>query len=480
MVDPLDDASFWTIQEYAKPRAAPILLGSDSKWGTWWAKVVPNACQANVASGNWSVAGTWGCGSVPDATKHVNIMSGQNVTLDIDPLASSITVNSGGTLTISTSRTLSCKLIVYGTLNITGGKLTLGANDVFLAQGATVTGASSSSYFVTNSTGTVSKIIPASSSFEFPVSPNTTSYNSLTIALNAGDPAEVFSVRVAAGVSPATTNNAACVQRTWNITEMTSGGNNATLTFKWAAAEHGGSFSAASAPFAYRYNGSTYVLAKNMTLPVLTSGIYSSSTTGGTISTFSPWIVSGSGTLPIGMEYFTGTKLSDSKHKLDWKATCSGTSANFELQRSSDSRNFAALSSLNADYDRCLQPFTYTDNSPLQGKNFYRLKVKDETSKISYSNTVLLLNSKSGFEIVNIQPNPVTSTAMLNLSAAKKQDLTMIIADSKGSEIMVRSIQVVTGTNQQEINLETLASGTYILSIISGDGNKRSIKFLKQ
>ncbi|MGH2553717.1 MAG: G8 domain-containing protein, partial [Chitinophagaceae bacterium] len=176
VIDPVDDASFWTLQEYAKLRAAPTVGGSTSKWGTWWAKVVPNACLSAVASGSWSVAGTWGCGGVPTSTKHVSIISGHNVTLDVNPSAASITVNSGGTLTISSARILSCKLIVYGTLNITGGKLTLGSNDVFLAEGATLTGASSTSYFVTNSTGKLTKIIPGGSSFEFPVSPNTTSY----------------------------------------------------------------------------------------------------------------------------------------------------------------------------------------------------------------------------------------------------------------------------------------------------------------
>jgi hypothetical protein len=39
VVDPTDDCSFWTIQEYAKLQAPPTVDGSDSKWGTWWAKV---------------------------------------------------------------------------------------------------------------------------------------------------------------------------------------------------------------------------------------------------------------------------------------------------------------------------------------------------------------------------------------------------------------------------------------------------------
>ncbi|MFN2512355.1 MAG: hypothetical protein ABR568_13045 [Pyrinomonadaceae bacterium] len=41
MVDPTNDCNMWTIQEYAKFQAPPTVGGSTSKWGTWWAKVVP-------------------------------------------------------------------------------------------------------------------------------------------------------------------------------------------------------------------------------------------------------------------------------------------------------------------------------------------------------------------------------------------------------------------------------------------------------
>jgi hypothetical protein len=44
MVDPTGDCGFWTIDEYAKLSAPPTLAGSDSKWGTWWAKVNALAC----------------------------------------------------------------------------------------------------------------------------------------------------------------------------------------------------------------------------------------------------------------------------------------------------------------------------------------------------------------------------------------------------------------------------------------------------
>ena len=259
---------------------------------------------------------------------------------------------------------------------------------------------------------------------------------------------------------------------------MTTGGNSATLTFKWAAAEHGASFSGSSA-FAFRHNGSTYTLASSMTVPSLLSGIYSSSTVT-PITTFSPWIVAGNSTLPVKMDYFTGAKLANSTNRLDWKAVCSGTSASFELQRSSDGQQFISLTTIDADYSRCFQPFTFADNTPLSGKNFYRLKIKDENGKITFSNILLLLNSKSGFEIVNMQPNPVTNSAILNISVAERQELTVFVTDNKGSRVIQKSIQTVTGNNQEELDLSSLPAGTYILSVVATNGQQKIIRFVKQ
>jgi IPT/TIG domain len=42
-VDPVDDTSFWTLQEYAMARTATV-----SNWGTWWVNIVPAQAQAPV------------------------------------------------------------------------------------------------------------------------------------------------------------------------------------------------------------------------------------------------------------------------------------------------------------------------------------------------------------------------------------------------------------------------------------------------
>ncbi len=478
MVDPYDSVSLWTIQEYAKLRAAPSVGGSTSKWGTWWAQVMPNQCNANVASGNWSAAATWGCGHVPTATDNIVIQSGQNVTLDVDPLAASITVNNGGTLTVNTTRSLSCNLLVNGTLNITGGKLQLGAYNVFLDRVGTLTGASSTSYFVTNGIGAVRKAITAGTNFQFPVAATTSSYTPLTIALNAGDPTELFNVRVSTGVNPTAFDAATCVQRTWNIAETTPGGNNATLTFQWTAAEHGASFNPAVAATANRHNGVSWVLGAAMPIPSLAAGVYTAATST-TVSSFSPWVISSIGVIPVRLEYFTGKKQGNANW-LNWKVTCLSDQAKFNIERSTDGRNFISIGNLTATNTRCLQPFDFTDNNPASGINYYRIKMTDADGKFVYTQVLALLNNRNGFEVVNISPSLVVDgKAILNLSSAQAQQVNIVVTGAAGNILNQFSQVLIAGATQVPMDFSTLGAGTYWVSVYTADRVKKSVRFVK-
>lgn len=478
VVDPLDTISFWTWQEYAKLRAAPTVFSTTAKWGTWIAKVAPNPCLSAVASGNWNTAATWGCGSVPTASNNVTIISGQNVTLDINPLASSITVNEGATLTVNAARVLTCKLIVYGTLNITGGSLTLGNNDVFLSRNATLTGGSTTAFFITNGNGVVTKMIGGGTSFEFPLSANGTTYNGLVIALNAGDPEEVFSVGVKTGVSPASSDALSCVSRTWSIKEMKTGSNNATLTFKWTAADHGATYNPLVAATASRHNGTTWVLGSAMSIPSLASGIYSC-VTSSTVSAFSPWVISSVGVIPVRVEYFTGIR-QGTANLLNWKVACNSSAVTFNLERSADSRNFTGIYALTASDIRCLQPFNYMDQSPLSGINYYRIKMKDAEGKITYSSIVALLNKPKGFEIINLSPSVVSDgKAILNISSAQTQAVNIVVTGSTGNILDQFSHVLIAGSTQIPMDFSVLAAGSYVVSVYTADREKKSVRFIK-
>jgi hypothetical protein len=188
------------------------------------------------------------------------------------------------------------------------------------------------------------------------------------------------------------------------------------------------------------------------------------------------------GAVPITLEYFTGTKQNNgASHLLQWKVNCANTaSATMILERSANQVNFEPVHSITAPASRCLQPFSYVDGRPLTGINYYRLKSVDSDGKVTYSSIIAILNKARGLEIVSMLPNPVSSIAILNVSSATASKMQLVVTDIAGRQLESRTVTLIAGSNQLPLNFAKLASGVYYLTGASEDGEKMTIKFVKE
>ncbi len=185
--------------------------------------------------------------------------------------------------------------------------------------------------------------------------------------------------------------------------------------------------------------------------------------------------------LPINISYLNGNK-QNNNHNLNWKVNCT-TSQNVTMfiERSADGGSFKTITSIAADGIRCLQPFSYADNAPLPGNNYYRLKTVDENGKVIYSTIVLVINKENGFDITAIMPSLINSNAaVLNTSAVKKMQLTIIVSDMIGRQVQLAQYNLVAGSNQILMNFTNLAAGVYQLVGYTTEGKSKIIRFVKQ
>lgn len=183
---------------------------------------------------------------------------------------------------------------------------------------------------------------------------------------------------------------------------------------------------------------------------------------------------------PVTVEYFKGYKQSNT-HLLNWKVTCaSSPSLTMELERSADGKNFESVNTQTETALRCLQPFSFTDGSPLPAINYYRLKSVDVDGKLTYSTTVALLNKEKGFEIVSLTPNPVRTAAMLSVTSATKSIFEIVVSDLSGKQLNKQRVTLIAGNNLLPINVKNLPAGTYQVIGLTGDGISKTLRFVKQ
>jgi hypothetical protein len=184
--------------------------------------------------------------------------------------------------------------------------------------------------------------------------------------------------------------------------------------------------------------------------------------------------------LPVTLEYFEGVKQNDI-NVLRFKVNCSGSNNNtLTVERSADGSNFSTVNTVVADGLRCLQPFSYTDNHPLPGYNYYRLAMQDENGKTTYSNRIVVLNKATGFEMVNLAPAMVTGNTVLNVSAAQKMQVTVVVTDIAGRVQQKNTYYLTAGSNQLKINCGHLAAGFYQVAVCAADGEIKTVRFVKQ
>jgi len=185
--------------------------------------------------------------------------------------------------------------------------------------------------------------------------------------------------------------------------------------------------------------------------------------------------------LPISLNYLNGVKQAG-KHLLTWGVSCNTTAtATLVLERSGDARNFNSIYSITATALRCQQPFDHTDAQPLAGMNYHRLKMIDADGKITYSNTIALLNATKGFALMNISPNPVAGNSFkLNATAAASTKMDLVISDMEGRIMNRQTVVLSAGYNSLTININELAAGTYNIFGSTADDKSKVLRFVKQ
>jgi hypothetical protein len=111
-----------------------FLLGGLSSYAT--------SISSNVASGNWNATGSWTPAQIPVAGDVVTILSGHTITATVAAAAASVTINSGGTLTVNDDVILTVTTLFQNDGTFTEKRNTL----TFTGTGATLAGATNTNF----------------------------------------------------------------------------------------------------------------------------------------------------------------------------------------------------------------------------------------------------------------------------------------------------------------------------------------------
>ncbi len=172
-----------------------------------------------------------------------------------------------------------------------------------------------------------------------------------------------------------------------------------------------------------------------------------------------------SGTLPIALLSYSSKILQNNTVLLNWSSAQETNNNFYQIERSQDGVSFNNLGEVKSIGNNTgNNNYHFTDMSPLNGQNFYRLSQTDLDGKTKYLGIVkasLKINNR-----INIYPNPVSGgriTMRLNYLPTSGAQYELVDISGKRMQVGVVSSQL------QLIDISKLSQGTYVLRLSNGD-----------
>lgn len=175
--------------------------------------------------------------------------------------------------------------------------------------------------------------------------------------------------------------------------------------------------------------------------------------------------------LPVTFIGFDAKKLSNGS-QLTWKVGGEINVNRYEIERSTDGRNFTSVGSVSSDKKDTYTYFDATTNSTV----YYRVKNVDNDGKFKYSTIVRIVNGKSSI-ILKAFPQPVLGQLTIQHPVINNNSLiTVSAADGR----LIRSVRPTTGSMQTFVDMSNFKGGLYLVRFDAGDGEVETMKVVKQ
>ncbi|MGH2647113.1 MAG: T9SS type A sorting domain-containing protein, partial [Ginsengibacter sp.] len=167
-----------------------------------------------------------------------------------------------------------------------------------------------------------------------------------------------------------------------------------------------------------------------------------------------------SGVLPLKLLSFNASLNLAHKVDIKWSATQEMKTSYFVIERSNSDNHFKAIDSVKATNNGTFtSTYNTTDNSPMGGINFYRLKIVDIDGHVSYSALVMVRVNNSKAPI--LYPNPAKT--VINIAQGTDPMKYITIYDITG-KVLIR-LKAPNTSDAIQVSTSNLMKGTYIVEI---------------
>lgn len=150
---------------------------------------------------------------------------------------------------------------------------------------------------------------------------------------------------------------------------------------------------------------------------------------------------------------------------LSFSTATETNNSHFAIERSADGRVFSEIGQVRgAGTTQEPQSYTYTDERPLAGINYYRLRQVDYDGTESFSPVVRVVFGKQ--DRITLAPSPATDRVRIHLDEALRTDGLWQVYDNTGRQVLSGAWEAETADYELDVN--TLPEGMYTFRLVVG------------
>jgi hypothetical protein len=182
--------------------------------------------------------------------------------------------------------------------------------------------------------------------------------------------------------------------------------------------------------------------------------------------------------LETGITQFKGL-LKNQTVDLSWTTTDNHNTKLFEVERSSDGKNFYTIGTVDKTAPgSSIGNYSFADNASDFRTPFiyYRLRITYNTGVVKYSNLVKVIFQDNKFDL-ELYPNPAKNHLQLSIPSASIQQAKVIIYNTSGMMMYSNTIMLKPGMNTVELNLNRWEQGSFLAQITTS-GQSLNKKFI--
>lgn len=180
-------------------------------------------------------------------------------------------------------------------------------------------------------------------------------------------------------------------------------------------------------------------------------------------------------TLPVVLVGFSAVLNSNKTITLDWNTMMEVNANDFVIERSADGSVWSEIGNVAAKGNSATQTYyTFTDETPGAGINYYRLKMTDLDNRYGYTE-VKVIRSSSVVSSVSFFPNPARDYVNVSLGQAAGAETTIRLVNLSGQVLQEKK---AAGGGIVSFPVQQYTAGLYILVVSGADGSRESSKLM--